>query len=65
MVSLAHVVVGHVVTAVVPKEVTLPHHAQQHLLVVAAVPLGVVDLRQLGLTSTNPETVHEKCSGAA
>ena len=65
MVALAHVVVGHVVTAVVPQEVTLPHHAQQHRLVDAAVPLGVVDLRQLGLTPADPEAVHEKCSGAA
>ena len=65
VVSLAHVVVRHVVTAVVPQEVALPHHPHHRRLVDAAVPLGVVYLRQLSLTSANPEAIHEKCSGAA
>ena len=61
MVTLAHVIMSHVVTAVVSECVTLPHHPQQRRLVVGAVPLGVVDLRQLGLTPADPEAIHEKC----
>ena len=53
MVALAQSVVGHVVTAVIPQEVTLPHHAQQHRLVDAAVPLGVVDCRLAQLPDIN------------
>ena len=58
-------VVAHVVVGVVRYHVALPHHPHQRRLVDAAVPLGVVYLRQLSLTSANPEAIHEKCSGAA
>ena len=64
MISLAYMVVGHMVTAVVPEDVALSDHPQHHLLVVAAVPLSIVDVRKVELTNTNTKTVDKESSSS-
>ena len=62
MVTLADMIVRHVVTAVVAEHMTLPHHPHQRLPVGAAVPLGVVDGFEFGLTGADPQTVDKEGS---